>query len=531
MKKYAATVVLLLLLVMLSIYSFQHGWGSRTTPKTVSPSGSGETLSQMKPLETVLLKDGDTYELSASFVQKRIGNDIVKMLAYNGSVPGPVIRVKEGSKITVNLVNRMDIATTLHPHGIRTENASDGVPDLTQKAVQSGESFAYTLRFPDPGVYWYHPHFRQDYTQDLGLYGAFVVEPKEQGYWSEVNREEVVMADDVLMENGGIVPYSSAKADHVLMGRFGNTMLVNGETDYALDARRGEVIRFYMINAANTRTFNLTIPNAKMKLVGADNGKYEKETFVDHVLLAPSERAIVEVLFNQPGETGIEHRTPEKTYAMGSISVTDLRIERSFAKEFATLRTNPDTVASIDPFRDALFRDPDKRITLSMAMRGMGKMMGKGMMGMGEGAMRHGMGMGMMGSGNNIEWEDEMPMVNSVSTSDTIAWKMVDQETGKENMDIDWRFKQGNQVKVRIFNDPKSPHPMQHPIHFHGQRFLVLSTNGVKNGNLAWKDTTLVQTGDTVDLLVDMENPGTWVAHCHISEHPEAGMMMKFTVQ
>lgn len=525
MKKFIAPLVLVLLLGTLSVYSFQHGWSPKPAPKAVTSSGTGETLSQAKPSETVFLNDGDTYQLTTSFVQKRIGNDTAKMLAYNGSVPGPVIRVKEGSKVTVNLVNRMDIATTLHPHGIRLANAFDGVPDVTQKAVQPGESFAYELRFPDPGVYWYHPHFRQDYTQDFGLYGAFVVEPKDAAYWSDVNREEVLMVDDVLMENGGIVPYSATKVDHALMGRFGNAMLVNGETDYALDVRRGETIRFYIANAANTRTFNLAIPNAKMKLVGADNGKYEKEAFVDSILLAPSERAIVEVLFDQPGTTRIEHRTPGKTYTMGSVSVTDLPVERSFSKNFALLRTNADTVASIDPLRSTFARDPDKRITLSMAMRGMGNMMG-----MGEDAMQHGMGMGTMGTGNNIEWEDEMPMMNGVSTSDTIAWKIVDQETDKENMDIDWKFKQGDQVKIRIFNDPKSPHPMQHPIHFHGQRFLVLSTNGVKNANLAWKDTALVQTGDTVDLLVDMENPGTWVAHCHISEHPEAGMMMAFTV-
>jgi FtsP/CotA-like multicopper oxidase with cupredoxin domain len=94
-----------------------------------------------------------------------------------------------------------------------------------------------------------------------------------------------------------------------------------------------------------------------------------------------------------------------------------------------------------------------------------------------------------------------------------------------------WKFQKGDVVKVRIFNDPKSDHPMQHPFHVHGQRFLVLSTNGVPNDNLVWKDTALIKTGDTVDVLIPMENPGKWMAHCHILEHLATGMVVLFDVE
>ena len=107
---------------------------------------------------------------------------------------------------------------------------------------------------------------------------------------------------------------------------------------------------------------------------------------------------------------------------------------------------------------------------------------------------------------------------------------MVDPETRKENSAIAWKFKVGEKVKIRVFNDATSSHPMQHPIHFHGQRFLVLTTNGVRNSNLVWKDTVLVQTGDTVDLLLDASNPGQWMAHCHISEHLSSNMALTFEV-
>jgi FtsP/CotA-like multicopper oxidase with cupredoxin domain len=138
----------------------------------------------------------------------------------------------------------------------------------------------------------------------------------------------------------------------------------------------------------------------------------------------------------------------------------------------------------------------------------------------------------MMGDSNEkIEWEDDMTMMNAMSTNKTLKWKLVDNETQKENMDINWQFKKGDKVKIKLFNDPKSEHPMQHPIHIHGQRFLITSVNDIQSQNLVWKDTVLVQNGDTVELLVDMENPGDWLIHCHIPEHMESGMMSKFEVK
>ena len=109
-------------------------------------------------------------------------------------------------------------------------------------------------------------------------------------------------------------------------------------------------------------------------------------------------------------------------------------------------------------------------------------------------------------------------------------WKLVDRETGAENHDIRWSFALGDRTKIRIVNDPHSDHPMQHPFHIHGERFLVLSRDGVPNENLVWKDTVLVRTGETVDLVVEMSNPGRWMAHCHIAEHLEGGMMLSFSV-
>jgi FtsP/CotA-like multicopper oxidase with cupredoxin domain len=130
-----------------------------------------------------------------------------------------------------------------------------------------------------------------------------------------------------------------------------------------------------------------------------------------------------------------------------------------------------------------------------------------------------------------IEWEDDMVEVNRMTTPANMRWKLIDRSTGAENAAIDWRFRVGDRVKIRLLNEMAGDHPMHHPFHVHGAgRFLVLSRDGVAEPNLVWKDTVLVRTGQIVDILLDVTNPGLWMAHCHIAEHHESGMMFSFNV-
>ncbi len=493
-------------------------------------------------VSVVELKNGDSYTLIAGFMEKNIGGKIYNMLGYNGSIPGPTIKVAQDAEVTINLKNNTDTTTSLHAHGVRMDNAFDGVPSLTQKEVMPGETFSYKLKFPDVGVFWYHPHVRVDYALELGLYGNFLVTPKNADYWSPVNSEVVLFIDDILIEKGEI-KLSKKDVDYTLMGRYGNVMLLNGVTDYLFSAKKGEVIRFYVTNSANTRPFNFAIKGAKMKLVGGDEGSYEKDVWVESVLISPSERSIIEVLFDKSGSFTIENRTPNKTYKLGIVKVTSDTISPSYAVEFAELRESKETVQSIDSFRTSFDKSPDKKITLSVDMAGgmQGEMSGMSAGHVMPDSAGHTMSDGSVmggemtntnkGDESGVEWEDEDKMMNSMSNTDTVKWNIVDDATGKKNMDIDWKFKKGDKVKIRIFNDPKSAHPMQHPIHFHGQRFLVVDRDGVRQTNLVWKDTVFVKTGETVDIILDASNVGTWMAHCHIAEHAEAGMMMKFDVK
>jgi FtsP/CotA-like multicopper oxidase with cupredoxin domain len=393
------------------------------------------------------------------------------------------------------------------------------------------------------------------------------------------------------------------------MGRFGNTLLVNGEPHVSLGAKNGEVVRFYLTNTANTRVFNVGFRGARMKLVGGDSGRYERETFVENVVIAPSERVVVDALFDRPGDVALEHRTPDRTYLLAAITVGLESAKPRLAADFDQLRTNADITAARVHTAQYLSAEPDKTLAL-VAEMDMGepeladgaaleyvcpmhgdvisnepgrcpkcgmKLMAKvpapvtyacpmhpdirsaqpdrcskcGMKLVPSqfvGLSAHATGDAHDGAEEphehqsesrnehadqpeGIEWEDDMAEVKRMTNPSNMRWKLIDRQTGAEGEAIDWRFRVGQYVNIRIVNEMDSDHPMHHPFHIHGAgRFLILLRDGATESSLVWKDTILVRTGETVDILLEVTHPGVWMAHCHIAEHHESGMMLRFRV-
>lgn len=553
--------------------------------------------------QTIDIAGGQEFDLSIQPVAKRIGNHTVRMLAYNGSVPGPTMRVTQGSEIVVRATNDGDLPATVHWHGLRLDNRYDGTP-LTQSPIPVGGSFTYRLTFPDPGLYWYHPHIREDYGQEMGLYGNIIVVPSDPDYWCPVHREITLTLDDVLIEDGRIAPFSRTESSYTAMGRFGNVLLVNGEPATSLSVRRDEVVRFLLTDTANTRVFNVGIRGARMKRVGGDSGRCEHEEFVERVIVAPSERVVVDVLFDRPGDAILEHRTPGRIYELGRVSVSAEAASPSFVAQFSAPRTNAEMVVERTRLAADLEREPDKRLALVAVMdmdqpevgpgaafvygcpmhpevrqNEPGRCPKCGMKLMAQTAAPAGYacpmhpevrmaspgkcprcGMKLVSASlvpppessahdhrhgadhepsetpesafpTGIEWEDDMVDVNRMTTPANMRWQLIDRVTGATGQAIDWRFHVGSRVKIRILNEMESDHPMHHPFHIHGAgRFLILARDGVVEPNLVWKDTVLVRTGQTVDVLLEVTNPGIWMAHCHIAEHHESGMMLTFRV-
>lgn len=483
------------------------------------PTGNVAGMPVVKPRGILKLKDGDRIRLEAGIVQREFKGRRTLMYAFNGEHPGPLIDIARGATVAIQFVNRTALPAAIHWHGIRLDNRFDGVVHVTQAPVAPGDSFAYTVHFPDAGLYWYHPHHREDIQQDLGLYGNLLVREGKPG-----RREEILMLDDILFDDAGLIPYGEERATHALMGRFGNLMLVNGEpVPYRTRVRRNEVVRFYFTNVANTRTYNLSFTNARMKLVGGDIGKYQREEWLDNIVIAPAERYIVDVQFQHVGTSVLTNRVqaidhtlkrffPEvDTLAVVRVAASTIQSERM------KLERNLDVTRDVAKYTKYFERAPDLTLTLTLKDRGL------------PFALVQQLSMDTLYF-HPVEWAGTMPMMDILPTTDQVEWILRDEATGKENEEITRVFKAGEAVKIRFINDRHTLHAMAHPIHVHGQRFLILSVNGRATRNYVWKDTVLVPVGSTVDVLLDASNPGRWMLHCHIAEHLEAGMRTIFRV-
>lgn len=404
--------------------------------------------------------------------------------AYNNTVPGPVVRLRQGEPARLVVENRLDEDTTVHWHGIRLPNAMDGVPGLTQPPIKPGETFVYEFIPPDAGTFWYHPHANSLQQLGRGLAGALIVEERAP---IAVDRDVLWLLSDWRFTSKAQIAAGFGNAMEAAMaGRIGNVVTLNGAVPTEESVRAGERVRLRLVNAALARIMALHF-EAHRPLVVAIDGQpcapHEPEG--GRILLGPAMR--IDIVLDMEGEPGQRYSVTDDFYDGHSYVLTNL----VYGNE-ALLRGHP-----LDPALD-LPRNPLPQPDLAVAERHELTLEG-GMMG----GMRRGMG-GMMGGGP--AWS-----INGMSMTGD----------GHASMEPARTFQRGRSVVLKLRNDTAWWHPM----HFHGHSFLLLNRNGVSVPHRQWQDTVLMAPRDTVEVAFVADNPGDWMLHCHVMDHQMTGMM------
>jgi FtsP/CotA-like multicopper oxidase with cupredoxin domain len=385
-----------------------------------------------------------------------------------GSVPGPVLRAKQGDEIIVHFTNELPAdETTIHWHGLRLPAAQDGTPS-SQAPVLPGAQFEYRFTATDSSTFWFHPHVRADEQIERGLYAALVV---SGGIPVDVAADRVLMLDDVKLNADGSLNEDITDMDR-MMGRQGNVLLINGQqAPRALHVAPGSRERWRFINAANGRFFNLRVPNASLLVIGSDGGILAQPYTADTVLITPGERYDVLVTFdgdvNEP--TTLQTIHYDRGHDLPDPGPQDL-LNIVYEGDAQTPATLPETwgeapnlaIDATTPVRPLVLQEYEQP------------------------------GLPVIFTINGEQWPDSLPV--HVTQGAREIWEV------------------------------KNEAEMDHPFHLHGMFFQVLD-DANQTVFTGWKDTVNVPKLSTVRFAVQYDPLGMWMFHCHILEHAELGMM------
>jgi FtsP/CotA-like multicopper oxidase with cupredoxin domain len=412
----------------------------------------------------------------------------VSVWGYQGQVPGPVIRVKRGEAVRVRLKNGLEQPTTIHWHGIRIDNAMDGVPGLTQDAVQPGKTFDYSFTPPDAGTYWYHSHAKTWEQVARGLYGLLIVEEDTPPL---VDRDIPFVADDWWLNADGQIDEASFGNLHDWShgGRMGNWLTVNGLTDPQIPVRAGERLRLRMINTANARTLAFDFAPLTPQVIALDGQAVSPWTLGGDLRLAPGQRA--DIIVDIP----VEKR---------GVSIPVMEVSTRNHLQAAQIVINDQPPVRSAPPEDPVVLSPNSLLkapnldgaqTIEMLMEG-GAM----------GGLRQGSVDGKM-----------------MSIQELVEKKLVWAFNGKVGMQKQplAAIPRGRTAVINMVNRTAFPHAM----HLHGHHFRVVERNGKTVQGAPWRDTELVNTDEQVRIAFLADNPGKWLFHCHMLEHVAAGML------
>ncbi len=418
--------------------------------------------------------------------------------AYDGRVPGPTLRLRQGEPVRIVVENRLQEDTTVHWHGIRLPNAMDGVPGLTQPPIKPGERFVYEFTPPDAGTFWYHPHANSLEQLGRGLSGALIVDEVEPVV---VDRDLLwVLGDWRLDSDGNIAPGFGNRMEAAMSGRVGNTVTLNGAVPGDQIVRAGERIRLRLVNTSLARIMALRFEGHRPIIVAIDGQPCDPhEADGARLLLVPAMR--LDLIVDMQGEPDRRYAVIDDYYDGLAYQLTSL----TYGSQ-KPLRESPlDAPLHLprNPLPEPDVQNADRHeLALQGGMPSMGDMMG-GVMMQGTGAMSGGAG-GM--AHGRATWS-----INGTSMTGD----------GHAGMPPLVTLRQGGSYLVTMRNETAWWHPM----HLHGFSFRVLSRNGATVPHNQWADTVLLAPKDTVDVAFVADNPGDWMLHCHVTDHQTAGLM------
>lgn len=414
--------------------------------------------------------------------------------SYNGQVPGPEIRARQGERLKFVVENRLGEETTVHSHGLRMPNAMDGVPYVTQKPIAPGETFTYEFDVPDAGTYWYHPHSNSAEQIGRGLYGPLIVEERDP---IEVDRDIIWVLDDWrLTSSAAISDDFGNPMDMGMAGRIGNTVTINGRIQGTFEVRAGERIRLRLINTANARFFGLDFAGHRPRVVAYDGQPVEPhEPPGGRIVLGPAMRA--DLVIDMTGDPKQSFQVVDRFYPAQTYKLLDIAY-----RDESPLRDRP--LSSSIALPANTMPEPNIERAQHHEVAFGGGMMGGGMMG--GGIMSRGMmGGGMMGGMMNAS---KMWTINGVPFEGPVMEPLL--------------TLQREQSHVLTLRNETAWH---HPIHLHGHSFRVISRHGRPTRYREWQDTVLMSPRERIEIAFVADNPGDWMFHCHIAEHLAGGMM------
>ena len=410
---------------------------------------------------------------------------------YNGAVPGPELRFKQGERARIVVENRLPQETTVHWHGLRVPNSMDGVPQVTQPPIAPGGRFIYEFDLPDAGTYWYHPHVRSYEQVARGLYGALIVEERDP---IQVDRDQTwVLSDWRLRADATQQGDFENLFDLTHAGRIGNTVTVNGRftaKDGVFRVRAGERIRLRLVNAAVARIFLVRFDQHNPQVIALDGQPVVPHAAPSGILLGPGMRAdVVLDLGREPGNRSevIDDYNPRATERL---------MEIVYGKEPPVRQESLEAPIELAP-NPVPEPDVDKAERHEIVLQG-----------------------GAMGTIREAVFEGKRVPLPELVRGHHLAWA-VNGVANKGHAHVSLiELARGSHCILALKNETA----WHHPIHLHGHVFRVLSRNGYPTRYREWRDTVLLAPRERIEIAFVADNPGDWMLHCHVLAHQAGGM-------